>query len=99
MKLKWMKIENFGPFSGGHDLVVDREVTVITGKNDVGKSLLLKAIQLAFVDGMTAEAGEINQERVDASGKSSTDDDAVFCEFEFEIDQHSVEKKMFGDGM
>jgi predicted ATPase len=44
--LKEIEPLHFGPFRPGTKLLVDPEVTVITGQNDTGKSSLLRLIRL-----------------------------------------------------
>jgi chromosome segregation ATPase len=38
--------QHFGPFSGKTTLHLDPEVTVVTGPNDTGKTLALRAIEI-----------------------------------------------------
>lgn len=53
MKLAWFEPKLLGPFRGGEEhgtrVWIDPKVTVITGANDVGKTLLLRVIESALV--------------------------------------------------
>ncbi len=48
MKIKSITISNFGPFYGEHTLELDPSVTVLTGPNDCGKTILLDALACAM---------------------------------------------------
>lgn len=47
MRLEEIQIQNFGPFLD-EKLIIDPEVTVITGSNDAGKSRILELIDLLY---------------------------------------------------
>ena len=50
MKIKSMKIKNFRGYSD--EIIVNfDDLTVIVGKNDVGKSTILEALDIFFNDG------------------------------------------------
>ncbi len=48
MHIETFSPQNIGPFTKGFELKLERDVTVIVGPNDCGKSALLKAIQIAL---------------------------------------------------
>ena len=48
MKLKEFTVRNFRSISEGHKLPIDENFTVLLGKNNEGKSNLLRALALAF---------------------------------------------------
>ncbi len=55
MKLKWIEPTYIGPFLDGEKphsgrMLIDKEVTVITGANDVGKSITLRTIESVFAN-------------------------------------------------
>ncbi|MDA8377855.1 MAG: AAA family ATPase [Planctomycetia bacterium] len=71
MKIKSITINNFGPFYGEHKLELDPSVTVLTGPNDSGKSILLDALACTVSLQGTAErrvnitrAGEVSGSRL-----------------------------------
>ncbi|KPL80624.1 ATP-dependent nuclease [Herpetosiphon geysericola] len=48
MYLKSITIQKFGPFFEPATLILEPSITVLTGRNDTGKSALLRAIQLLY---------------------------------------------------
>ncbi len=89
MILKSITPRHFGPFIGNTTLHFDPEVTVLTGPNDVGKSLALRAIQLLCTK-PAAEEREVNWNRFGEFDGKWNDDPDVCCEAEFELTQQSV---------
>lgn len=63
MILEEITPKHFGPFIGDSTLRIDRNVTVLTGPNDVGKSLALRAIEILCTDA-TLQSHEVNRYRV-----------------------------------
>lgn len=59
MILKSLTVKNWGPFSSPTTLEVDPGVTVLTGRNDVGKSSLLALIERFYTSHRIAEQ-EVN---------------------------------------
>jgi ABC-type transport system involved in cytochrome c biogenesis ATPase subunit len=89
--VKSIAVEHFGPFAFPSTLHVDPRVTVITGPNDTGKSILLRAIQLAFAGGPCSH-DEINQERAEAFAGPSQNIPDVRVTVEIEVTQESIAK-------
>ena len=48
MRLKEFTVRNFRSISEGHKLPIDKNFTVLLGKNNEGKSNLLRALALAI---------------------------------------------------
>lgn len=48
MDLTKLVISNYGPFVGQQTLIIDENVTVLTGSNDSGKTLVLKTHRKNF---------------------------------------------------
>lgn len=59
MKIKSITIKNIGPFFGEHCLQLDSDITVITGANDVGKSIFLECFE-RFTSKSTIEETMVN---------------------------------------
>lgn len=78
MLLKSITPRNFGPFVGETPLYIERDVTVITGPNDVGKSLALRAIEILCTE-KTIDEHEVNSDRVRAFNGKWTDDSEIIC--------------------
>lgn len=87
---------HIGPFSAPTVLEVERNVTVLTGSNDTGKTSLLRAIYL-FCTGNKMTERELNEDRFgDFSGAWDTDPE-VACNARFITDE-STPHKVFTRG-
>ena len=53
MKMHSVKIRNFRGYSNETEILFD-DLTVFVGKNDVGKSSVLEALDIFFNDGISA---------------------------------------------
>lgn len=91
MILKSISPENFGPFVAGTTLEVDPEVTVLTGPNDAGKSLALRAIELLCTTS-TLASHEVNRYRVGEFAEGWQKDPEIRCKGTFELTEKSVHK-------
>lgn len=90
MILKRIKPIHFGPFIGHNSLIIDPEVTVLTGPNDVGKSLALRAIQLLYSE-LQLKESEVNEYRKENYGGPWRSDADIICEADFEITEKSLQ--------
>lgn len=93
MKLKSIEISNFGPFAVPTKLLVDPRVTVVTGANDTGKTSLLKAIEYSFTQ-EAAQAHQINQDRIDSSGKKWQDDPEILSHFNLVLTERTLTERI-----
>lgn len=75
MKLKSIYLENFRGYRGGLRISINENITTFVGRNDIGKSTILEALEIFFNN----ELIKISQEDlcVDADGESVT----IGCEF------------------
>jgi predicted ATP-dependent endonuclease of OLD family len=75
MLIKSVIIENFRGYKGHHEIEFER-LTAFVGKNDVGKSSVLEALDIFFNDGKGAvklEAADINIEALKSSHNNKVD--------------------------
>lgn len=89
MIIKSVQPVNYGPFANCGALVLEDDVTVITGPNDVGKSFMLRALMLAC-NGKGGAIDERNQLRTRRVPGAWTEDPQVGCTITFEITEHSA---------
>lgn len=89
MILKSITPRNFGPFAAESALTLDPDVTVLTGPNDVGKSLVLRAIQILCTN-VVAEGHDVNRDRTGQFNGRWQDDPEVCCEAEFELTERTL---------
>ncbi len=91
MILKNITPKHFGPFAEETTLHLDPEVTVLTGPNDAGKSLALRAIEILCTQS-TMDAHEVNRDRTREFKGKWNDDDEIHCIGVFEVTDVSVAK-------
>ena len=72
MKIKSMKVKNFRGYSD-ETIVNFDDLTVIVGKNDVGKSTILEALDIFFNDGK----GVVKIDKTDVNIDDDNNDDDV----------------------
>jgi len=82
MILRSLRPKYIGPFDGSAELLLDQKVTVITGPNDSGKTLLLKSILLACTSTHLLEP-EANIDRYSDSTVRWQKDEEISVEAEF----------------
>lgn len=87
MILKRLEIQGYGPFLLPTVLEVDQNVTVLTGSNDVGKSAILRLIQL-LCSKISPVEDDQNFDHKYSSGKFWDQDDSVFCKATFVVDEN-----------
>ena len=93
MKIKSITINNFGPFYGEHKLELDSCVTVLTGPNDSGKSILLDALACTVSQQSTAER-RVNITRAGEVSGSRLADQNLSTELVFEISAECIAAKV-----
>src|SRR5262245_32309398 len=76
MRIEQIEISNYGPFFVPATLVLELDVTVLTGPNDVGKSSVLRLIsRLCQPDGQSAtNESEFNYDRMFDASKTDWQD-------------------------
>jgi hypothetical protein len=79
MRIKSITAHRLGPFFEPFTLELDPRVTIITGANDVGKSSLLRALELSMAN-QAASKGFINHDHVQTSQKAWSKDESVTVE-------------------
>lgn len=82
MILKKLTIENYGPFAVPTEIEIDPEVTILTGQNDVGKTSILRLIQL-MCEGNQVSEDDVNIERTYPTESAWRQDDGIKCVAEF----------------
>ncbi len=76
MIIKSITVERLGPFYAPIKVDIDPRVTIITGANDVGKSSLLRAIELALTE-QSINNDFANHDHVQSSPKAPEKDEAL----------------------
>ena len=88
MILKRLHIENYGPFAVAASIDIDRQVTVLTGPNDVGKSTILRLIK-TICESSKATVDDVNVDRTYDSGVPWQMDNEIKCFATFEVPTNS----------
>lgn len=86
MILKKLEIQGYGPFSFPTTLHIDDKVTILTGQNDVGKTSILRLIQLLCSNTPTVEEDQ-NIDRKHKSTSAWNLDPEVYCKATFKLDE------------
>lgn len=76
MRLKAIILENFRSYGQRIQITIEPDLTAIIGKNDVGKSTILEALEIFFNGRL------IKMQQDDSSVTTSTDDVVVGCVFD-----------------
>lgn len=92
MILKSITPQHFGPFAAETTLHLDPEVTVLTGPNDAGKSLALRAIEILCTQN-TIDGHEVNRDRTGEFKGKWNDDSEIACVGVFETTEAGISKK------
>ncbi len=88
MILTKLVINEIGPFSPQATVNFDREVTVLTGPNDTGKSSVLQIIDI-ICNSRQLEERYVNLDRISAADRPWTHDPDIFCLATFVMTEHS----------
>ncbi len=78
MILKKLQINHYGPFSQMTTIDIDPEVTILTGRNDVGKSAILNVIK-AICTGQLITQNQVNVNRLRESSVPIAQDKEIVC--------------------
>ncbi|MEX1028171.1 MAG: AAA family ATPase [Candidatus Paceibacterota bacterium] len=92
MILKSITPKHFGPFAADTTLHLDPEVTVLTGPNDAGKSLALRAIEILCTQS-TIDSHEVNRDRTGEFSGKWQDDTEIACIVIFETTESTPAQK------
>lgn len=84
MRLKQLHIENYGPFANPIDLDIDDKVTILTGQNDVGKTAILKLIDM-ICSSRNAQEDDVNLYRIYDASIPWKQDAAIMCIARFQL--------------
>lgn len=84
MILTELTIQGFGPFYKPATIKIDPEVTILTGRNDVGKTAILDAIKVMF-DQERASESQVNLSGIRDSARPHDKDPDVQCEAVFNV--------------
>ena len=93
MKIKSITIRNFGPFYGDHTLELDPSVTVLTGPNDCGKTILLDALACTVSHQATIER-RVNITRAEEVSGNRLHDQNLSAEIVVEVSPECIEAKV-----
>lgn len=85
LKVEYLEISNVGPFFGAHKIPIQGDCTVLTGANDVGKSWVLRALQL-FCNGESIGQSEANLSYLSSSSGAWSNDRGIFVRMGFKTD-------------
>ena len=88
MRLHSVKIKNFRGYRDETTVPISGNITGITGKNDVGKSTILEALDIFF------EGGEVDIEKPDICKYGTSEDVEITCEFENLPDQIVIDENV-----
>lgn len=97
MILKKLTVQGYGPFYQSATLELDPQVTILTGKNDVGKSALLRLIHM-ICNGTKAGEDDVNNDRILDADVPLEADREVLCTAVFEVGS-DYEKYLTGQAM
>ncbi len=92
MKIKSITVSNFGPFYGEHTLELDPCVTVLTGPNDCGKTILLDALGCTVSHQPTTER-RVNVTRAEQAPGTLLADQKMSAEIVFEVSAQGIDEK------
>ena len=92
MILKSITPKHFGPFAADTTLYLEPEVTVLTGPNDTGKSLALRAIEILCTRS-SIDGHEANRDRIGEFRGIWKDDAEISCVGVFETTESGLGKK------
>jgi predicted ATP-dependent endonuclease of OLD family len=90
--LKSITPQHFGPFAAETTLHLDPEVTVLTGPNDAGKSLALRAIEILCTQS-TIDNHEVNRDRTGEFKGKWNEDAEIACVGVFETTESTPARK------
>jgi len=96
MKIKKVIINNFRAYKGRNEIELD-DLVVFVGKNDVGKSTILEALDVFFNDNKGAvklEANDLNKQ-AEKEGENEISIGVVFSDYPKEIDLDAGNKTTF----
>jgi energy-coupling factor transporter ATP-binding protein EcfA2 len=88
MHLTSVTINRVGPFYHETKLLLDEEVTILTGANDTGKSSVLSCLRILLTDRGMDEM-EVNQDYLQESPGKWTEDQTITVSGEFRIDDRN----------
>lgn len=84
MKLKKVYIENFRGYYGENEIDFEDNINIIIGKNDVGKSTILEALEIFFND-QKPENDDLNKKASKGNGNIS-----ISCEFDINEEEKNI---------
>jgi len=89
MILKSLLINNFGPFAVPTKISFENTTTILTGQNDVGKSSILRLLNILGGD-QTIEENDVNTYHIHEANMPWQDDDSIYCEATYIITNNFV---------
>lgn len=92
-----LELTNIGPFLGSQIVELDRECTVITGPNDVGKTWILRAFE-HFVLGKPVQELEVNLQYLKTDSPDWKTDSAISIAVQFLYDNEEEDLVLDIDG-
>jgi len=97
LKIKWIEVQNFGPFYGNHRLDFQPGVNLVFGDNGSGKTFLFKALGFALYGTLYTKIGPevINRRYLDHNGKFSR----VLINFDLLGKSYTIERAITKKGV
>lgn len=94
MRIRSITPTYFGPFAKATRILLDPQVTILTGPNDSGKSSVLSAIRMFFRQEKGTE-NHMNSDRIGTHTGRWEEDPEVQIEAELEVTEESLSDKSF----
>lgn len=94
MTIRSITPQHLGPFSTATKIEIERDVTVLTGPNDAGKSYALAALKM-FCQRTKAAESHVNTDRIGHHAGSWNSDSELTIAGEIEVTDESIQDKSF----
>ena len=83
MRIKSVAFSSLGPFAYPSRLELDKDLTVITGANDCGKSKIVRGLELLLINNSDLKKEDVNRDRLYKSSKGWENSNLARADVEF----------------